>query len=83
MNVEYNKKGNLEKILSYIEKASSEGAKLIVFPEQSLQGYSPTLTGPISSDVFEYQHKHAEWIPDGDSSQVLIDAAKRHEIYIV
>lgn len=34
-------KGNREKILQYTEKAKSEGAELIVFPELAICGYPP------------------------------------------
>ncbi|MBM7572698.1 carbon-nitrogen hydrolase family protein [Aquibacillus albus] len=82
MNVAFNKKQNLDKYLDYIKKASLEGTKLIVFPEQSLQGYLKSLHS-MDLDNVNYQHKNAEVIPDGLSVQTLIRAAKEYDIYIV
>lgn len=87
MNVAMDKKENLKKYLEYIDTAASQGANLIVFPEQSLQGY---LTNVVAMDVsdsaaneFAYQYNNAETLPDGDSVTILINKAKERNIYIV
>ena len=77
-----NKEENLKKYFSYIEAAAAEGAKLIVLPEQSLQGYLPTLEA-VSDETRAYQLENAELVPEGPSTQLLIEKAKAHDIYIV
>lgn len=68
------KKANLNKALKYIEKASGK-ADLIVFPE----GY---LTGYASGEKEGLFFKLAEPIP-GPSTNILIEAAKMHNMYII
>ena len=77
-----NTEDNLKKYISYIEQAAAEGAKLIVLPEQSLQGYLPTLE-EVSDETRSYQLANAELVPEGKSTQLLIQQAKQHDIYIV
>ena len=78
----FNKKKNLEKLLSMIEKAAQSQVQLIVFPEQVLQGYLPCLVGPLTSDTLRYQVEHAECVPEGNSTQAVIEAAKRYHMYV-
>ena len=77
-----NKEENLKKYFHYIEAAAAEGAKLIVLPEQSLQGYLPTLE-EVSEETRAYQLENAELVPEGPSTQLLIEKAKQHDMYIV
>jgi predicted amidohydrolase len=60
----YDKEQNLAKYMEYIYKASAEGAQLIVFPEQSLQAYLPSLVA-LDLDSLDYQYKNAEVVPSG------------------
>src|ERR1700719_1477528 len=83
MNVSFDKKKNVEKYLLFIEEAAKKGAKLIVFPEQSLQGYLKNLTGPLTIETIRYQHANAEIVPEGDTTQIMIQAAKKHNVYII
>ncbi|WP_289140431.1 carbon-nitrogen hydrolase family protein [uncultured Brevibacillus sp.] len=83
MEVTFDKQENVKKYLRYIEEASKKGAKLIVFPEQSLQGYLPSLMGPLSVEIFRHQHHHAETVPDGDTTILMVQAAQKHGIHIV
>lgn len=87
MNVALDKKKNLEKYLEYIDEASKNGADLIVFPEQSLQGYLTDLTAMNmsagSENEFEYQYVNAELVPEGESVKAVIDSAKKNNIYVV
>jgi len=59
MNVVHDKAANLEKYLQFIEEAAFHGARLLVFPEVSLQGYlkkrgAPGAEGVV--DVFRFKN---------------------------
>jgi predicted amidohydrolase len=82
VNVAYSKEKNLKKYLDFIDQAKEKGAKLIVFPEQSLQGYLPSLAN-LYLDTFDYQYQNAETVPDGSSTQLLIKKAKETDMYII
>lgn len=87
MNCVYDKKKNLAKYLKYIDEAADNGADLILFPEQSLQGYLKSLTamdvsGNMETNEFLYQYNNAEAVPEGDSVQVMISKAKQRSVYV-
>ena len=82
MNCVYDKSANLAKYMKYIDEAAANGAKLVVFPEQSLQAYLKDLGAMPLSD-YEYQHDNAEVVPDGPSTQALIAKAKEKDVYII
>jgi len=42
----------------------------VAFSEQSLQGYLPSLKGPIAAETFRYQHANAEVVLDGEITQI-------------
>lgn len=83
MNVQYDKRQNLATCLKYIEEAASQGANLIVFPEQCLQGYLRHLNQCVTSADIKYQYDEAEVVPSGPSTQAIIAAASQHGIYVV
>ena len=82
MKVEYDKNANLEKYFSFIDEAAGLGAKLLVFPEQSLQGYLPSL---IQLDIshYQYQYENSETIPDGAAVNAIVEKAASRNIYVV
>lgn len=80
--VVYSVEENLKRYLSFIEEAAAQGTKLIVFPEQSLQGYLPDLA-EVTPEARAYQLEHAELVPEGKSTQLLIEQAQKHDMYIV
>jgi len=82
MNVAFDKRANLAKYMKFIDDAANKDANLIVFPEQSLQGYLHNLA-VWKPKTLEYQHKNAEVVPDGESTQVLIEKAKKTGMYII
>jgi len=69
------KKANLEKSLSLIERAAKEGASLIVLPELCNTGY----VFDSRTEAFEL----AEAIPDGESCQAWIGLAQQFRVTIV
>ena len=69
------KNDNVRHSLELIEQAASAGAQLLVLPELCNSGY----VFETREEAFEL----AESIPDGPSCQAWIDAAARHDIYMV
>ena len=66
-----NKRDNVEKMLSYVDRAAKARVDLVAFPELSLTGY-----------VCHEKHRElAESIP-GPSTTPIIDLAKREGIYV-
>ena len=79
MQVTNEKKRNLDKYIQYIDQASESGAKLIVFPEKSLQGIVSNLN---DREQVEYYYQNAEPVP-GESTNLLLEKANEKTIYIV
>ena len=82
MNVVYDKQANLKKYLSFIDEAVSQGAELLVLPEQSLQGYLPSMT-QLDLDHYWYQYDNAEPVPGGAFVSEIIEKAIQRNIYVV
>jgi predicted amidohydrolase len=70
-----NKDKNLALTLRHIDEAAARGARLIVLPELASTGYS--------FDTRAEAYEHAEPVPDGPTCRAWIDAAQRHQAYIV
>lgn len=84
MNVVHDKDANLEKYIHYIDEAASLNARLVVFPEVSLQGYLKKRGAPGEPEVIEltrYYRQTAETVP-GPSTELLEKYAARHNMYI-
>ncbi len=82
-HAEHDKIKNLAKIKTCIEVAADKGARLIVFPEQCLQGYISLLpTGPMPLSEFQYQYGNAETIPGPATDEVTV-LAKKYSIYVI
>jgi len=64
---------NLEKMLSFLERAASQGVELVVFPECAISGYA------LSAEEAE---RFAEPIP-GPSTQALVQACNRLGLHTV
>jgi predicted amidohydrolase len=82
MQVAYDKEQNLARYLYYMDRAAEIGAHLLVFPEQSLQGYLHNIA-ELRMETLAYQHAHAEPVPDGPSTQLLIREAQKRRLYLV
>lgn len=79
----YDVAASIDLHLSYIEEAAKAGARLVVFPEASLQGYPPAGTEFGSETVLLRMQQTAEAVPDGPSVARLIAAAAQHDITVV
>lgn len=82
MHCPFDKEKNMATYFSYIEKAANEGANLIVFPEQSYQGYLETITQMPYANA-DYQYEHAEIIPGGTCVNAMIEQAQKYNMYII
>jgi len=82
MNVMHNKRKNLEVYMKHINEAAKVGAKLVVFPESSLQGHFHNAR-ELRIESIEYQYENAEEVPEGESTQELIEKAKEKDIYVI
>ncbi len=84
MHVAHDKQANLDKYLAFIEQAAAAGARLLVFPEVSLQGYLKKRGAPGEPEVIEltrYYRQTAETVP-GPTTELLARHAARHNMYI-
>ena len=59
----YSKEANLQQYFKYIDKAAEKNARLIVFPEQSLQA-PPRCFPEVTEEDRIYQLENAELIPE-------------------
>ena len=82
MQVVFDKKQNLTRYLYYMDRAVEAGARLLVLPEQSLQGYLHNIA-ELRMETLAYQHTHAEKVPDGPSTQLLVREAQKRNLYLV
>jgi predicted amidohydrolase len=84
MAVTYDKAANAEKYEHCIESAAERGAQLIVFPEQSLQGYlwDPKSYWTLPPEQFEHHFALAEPVP-GDITRRLTRLAGQLNVHIV
>ena len=81
LHVEHDKKKNLEKYFHYIDEAAAQKVDLILFPELSLQGFAESMTTLNVRDAL-YANASAELVPEGESTQALIEKAKACNMYI-
>lgn len=78
----YDKTRNLNNLLRWMEHAAQEGADLVVFPEQVLQGYLPD-TLNWNGDAVAWQMAQAEVVPQGESINALQRAAAQFGLHVV
>ena len=78
----YDKARNLNNLLAWMEHAAQEGADLVVFPEQILQGYLPD-TLNWNGDAVAWQMGQAEVVPQGESVQALQRLATQLGLHVV
>lgn len=75
-------KKNRDNMLAYIEKAAAENVDLIVFPEEILQGVGTTSMQQFNPEDKMYMVNVAELVPEGESTQIFVEQAKKHNMYI-
>ncbi len=77
------KKTNLENYVRYIEDAAANGVKLLMFPEYSSTGLPDDISMNYVSKA-EKQHfeENAELIPQGETVQLMMEQAKKHDLYV-
>ncbi len=74
---------NRDRFLEYIRNAAAEGVNLLVFPELSLTGVHPELSMfSVSHIAKKYFEDNAELVPEGESIQILMAAAKEYNMYL-
>ena len=71
------KSANLKTVREYTAKAAAQGVNLIVFPEMCITGYWHLRDLPR-----ENLETLAEPIPDGETTQALLDLAKEHDLSV-
>lgn len=84
MAVTYDKAANADKYERCMEIAAGRGARLVVFPEQSLQGYlwDPRSSWTLPPEQFEHHFSLAEPVP-GEITQRLTRLAAKLNLYAV
>lgn len=83
METTQDKQANLEKMESFVEKAAAEGVDLIQFPEMALNGF-PNFFSMAATDAQTsmYWTGVSEAVPEGPTTQRMIELAKQHDMYI-
>ena len=81
MAVTQSKEENLGKYVEFIDRASAVGARLLVFPEVSLQGYLSSTEAQLSKEELERLHSNAELVP-GPSTELLAKLSRERNLYI-
>lgn len=78
----YDKKRNVENILQQLSLAAEQGADLVVFPEQIMQGY---LTDTLSFNVenVRWQFAQAEVVESGEGISQIREAVRSLGVYAV
>jgi len=84
MAVSYDKRANSEKYEHYLDVAAGRGAQLVVFPEQSLQGYlwDPKSYWTLPPEQFEHHYQLAEPVP-GALTERLTRLAAQFGLYLI
>ena len=79
----YDKRKNLERFEEFIATAARKGADLLVFPEQSLQGYvwETEMSWELTEDVLRYHYENSETIP-GPATDRLCELSSEYGMLI-
>lgn len=77
------KVANRNKMIDYIEKAATQDADLVVLPEEILTGVGTVSMQQFKGEDREYMIQVAEYVPEGESTQIFVNLAKKYDLYIV
>lgn len=83
LNGSRNKDVNLDNLVTCIDTAAAAEARLVVFPEVSLQGYQVPGSVGSRSEVLKDIYAGAEAVPDGPSVRYVAEHARKRGIYVV
>jgi len=82
MNAVHDKAKNLARYASFIDEAAAQQARLLVLPEQSLQGYLYHLNHELSPEEANYLYETAEPVP-GPSTEQVAKLARKAKMYVI
>ena len=77
------KKTNLKNYVRYIEDAAANGVNILVLPEYSSTGLPDDISmNYVSQAEKKHFEENAELIPQGETVQLMMEQAKKHDLYI-
>ncbi|WP_417300224.1 carbon-nitrogen hydrolase family protein, partial [Ellagibacter isourolithinifaciens] len=76
------KQANRAKMVDFIEQAGAQGCNLVVFPEEALTGIGEAGFVAVSAQDKLGIYSNSELVPEGESTQMFIELAKKHDMYI-
>lgn len=82
MNVTHDKAANLRKIETIVTEAAGKGIRLIVFPEQALQGCMWSLAHDVTAEEWLSYRAEAEFIPGQSTDWFTARAARRDTVIV-
>jgi predicted amidohydrolase len=82
MHVVHDRGHNLERIHAFMGQAAAAGARLLVLPEGSLQGFIFRADGKLTPTEAAYHQKNAETVP-GPSTDIICEWARLANLYVV
>lgn len=82
MRAAHDKVANLKQYRRFVEEAAAAGARLLVLPEASLQGFLFRADRCFDADEMRYHWEHAETIP-GPSTELIAGWAAENRMWIV
>lgn len=77
------KETNLKNYVKYIEDAAANGVNILVLPEYSSTGLPDDISmNYVSKAEKKHFEDNAELIPQGETVQLMMEQAKKHDLYI-
>lgn len=73
---------NRTKMIDFITQAAEQNCDLIVFPEESLTGIGEKGFAVVSLEDKKSIHDNSELVPEGESTQIFMELARKHDMYI-
>lgn len=79
----HDKQANLRNLLACLDQAADAGARLVVFPEISLQGYRDGISVDNQSELLKSVYAGAEDVPGGPSVVSLASRARERNLHLI